>query len=227
VDLKAISAPGVVMKDDEVVIEAALQVFDCEGESVRVELLRDGQVVQSRDLLIDSSIAMQRVRFNTQLDEVGWQRFQVRVTPLDGELSDENNFGQFEVNVTRDHITLLLADEMPRWEYRYLAQLFRRDPKVECDELLFHPRMLATGRRAQSKTFPTTADEWDQYDVVLLGDVSSQNLSVASQESLAAFIRERGGTLVMIAGDEFLPQGYVNQPLEELQGRCFERTGLR
>ncbi len=216
VDLKAISAPGVVMKDDEVVIEATLQAFDCEGESVQVELLRDGEVIQHRELQIDSTIAIQRVRFNTQLDEVGLQRFQVRVAPLDRELSNENNFGQFEVNVTRDHIAMLLADEMPRWEFRYLAQLFRRDAKVECDELLFRPRMLATGRRAETKTFPGTVDEWDQYDVVLLGDVSSQNFSVASQESLVTFIRERGGTLVIIAGDEFMPQGYVNQPLAGL-----------
>lgn len=216
VDLKAISAPGVVMKDDDVVIEVTVQAFHCEGETLRVNLLRDGRVVQDRNLKVESATATQRVRFNTQLDEIGLQRFQVRVVPLDGELSDENNIDQFEVNVTRDHITLLLADEMPRWEYRYLAQLFRRDAKVECDELLFRPRMLATGRRSESKAFPATADEWDQYDVVMLGDVSSQNLSVASQESLVAFVRERGGTLVMIAGNEFLPQGYENQPLEEL-----------
>jgi hypothetical protein len=216
VDLKAISAPGVVMKDDEVVIEATLQAFDCEGETVRVELLSDGEVIQDRELQLAAAITTQRVRFNARLDEVGLRRFQIRVAPLDGELSEENNFDQFEVNVTRDHIAVLLADEMPRWEFRYLAQLFRRDAKVECDELLFRPRMLATGRRAESKAFPATVDEWDQYDVVLLGDVSSQNLSVASQEALVAFVRERSGTLVMIAGDESMPQGYVNQPLEEL-----------
>ena len=216
VDLKAISAPGVVMKDDEVVIEATLQAFDCEGESVRIELLRDGATIQDRELQFASTVATQRVRFNTQLDEVGLQRFQIRVTPLDVELSAEINFCQFEVNVTRDHIAVLLADEMPRWEFRYLAQLFRRDAKVECDELLFHPRPLATGGRAESKTFPATTDEWDQYDVVMLGDVSSQHLSVASQATLLAFVRERGGTLVLIAGDESMPQGYVNQPLEEL-----------
>jgi hypothetical protein len=216
VDLKAISGPGVVMKNDDVVIEATVQAFDCPGETLRVELLRDGQVIQNRELQVESMTALERVRFHTQLDEIGWQRLQVRVAPLNGELSDDNNFGQFEVNVTRDQIAMLLADEMPRWEFRYLAQLFRRDAKVECDELLFHPRMLATGRRAASKAFPSTVDEWDQYDVVLLGDVSSQYLSVASQESLASFIRERGGTLVVIAGDESMPHGFVNQPLEEL-----------
>jgi hypothetical protein len=159
---------------------------------------------------------MPRVRFNTQLTEVGLERFQIRVAPLDGEASEENNFDHFEVNVTRSQIKVLLADELPRWEYRYLAQLFRRDAKVQCDELLFRPRALATGRREASKAFPTAADDWEPYDVVLLGDVSSQNLSIDAQQSLAEFVRARGGTLVIIAGSEHMPQGYINQPLEDL-----------
>lgn len=216
VELKTVSAPGVVMKDDDVVIEAAIEAYQCEGESLRVELLRDGAVIQDRTLELESSSSMHRVRFNAQLAEVGMARLQVRVAPLDGEQSEENNFDQFEINVTRNHIDVLLADELPRWEYRYLSQLFRRDEKVACDELLFRPRRIATGRRQESQEFPSTADEWAEYDVVLLGDVSTERLSVASQESLAAFVRERGGTLVMIAGDEFMPQGYVNQPLEDL-----------
>jgi hypothetical protein len=216
VDLKAVSAPGVAMKGDEVVIEATLEAYQCEGEILHVELLRDGAVVQQRELKLESSSALERCRFNAQLEEVGLARFQLRVTPLERELSEENNFEQFEVNVTRNHIELLLADELPRWEYRYLAQLFRRDEKVACDELLFRPRLIATGRREEQKAFPLTADEWNEYDVVLLGDVSSERLPVAAQESLVQFVRERGGTLVMIAGQESMPQAFVNQPLEEL-----------
>ena len=216
VDLKAVSAPGVAMKGDEVVIEATLEAYQCEGETLHVELLRDGAVVQQRELKLESPSTVERCRFNAQLDEVGLARFQLRVAPLERELSEENNFEQFEVNVTRNHIELLLADELPRWEYRYLAQLFRRDEKVACDELLFRPRLIATGRREEKKTFPVTADEWNEYDVVLLGDVSSERLPLAAQESLAQFVRERGGTLVMIAGQESMPQAFVNQPLEEL-----------
>ncbi len=216
IDLKAVSAPGVVMKDDDVVIEATLQAFDCAGETLRVELLANGEVIQDREVEVDTETATRRVRFNTQLQDVGPRRFQVRVVPLEGELSEENNFTQFDVNGARNHIDVLLADETPRWEYRYLAQLFRRDAKVACDELLFRPRLIATGRREKTKAFPATADEWSQYDVVLLGDVATQRLSPAAQESLAEFMRMRGGTLVVIAGDEFMPQAYVNQPLEAL-----------
>ncbi len=121
VDLKAVSAPGVAMKGDEVVIEATLEAYQCEGETLHVELLRDGAVVQQRELKLESPSTVERCRFNAQLDEVGLARFQLRVAPLERELSEENNFEQFEVNVTRNHIELLLADELPRWEYRYLA----------------------------------------------------------------------------------------------------------
>ena len=76
------------------------------------------------------------------------------IVPIEGELSAENNERDFEVNVTRSDIKILLADEFPSWEYRYLTQLFRRDAKVQCDELLFRPRMIATGRREESKSFP-------------------------------------------------------------------------
>ena len=94
--------------------------------------------------------------------------------------------------------------------------MFRRDDKVQCDELLFRPRMIATGRREEAKSFPVTVDEWDQYDVVLVGDVPSEHLPVAAQESLVAYLQERGGTLVMIAGETAMPHGYQNQPLAEI-----------
>jgi hypothetical protein len=144
------------------------------------------------------------------------ERFQVAVAPLGEELTEENNYGEFEVNVTRSDIKVLLADELPRWEYRYLTQLFRRDPKVECDELLFHPRMIATGRREASRTVPIAVDDWDQYDVAVLGDLPPEHLPAAAQESLVEYVKERGGTLVLVAGSEAMPQAYESHPLGQI-----------
>ncbi len=214
--LQAVTAPHIAMRNDDVVIEATLQAFDCAGESCIVELLQAGEVLERRQVDFDSEVATRTVRFETRVVEVGVHPYQVAVTPLEGELTDENNFEPFEVNVTRSEIKILLADEMPRWEHRYLSQLFRRAAKIECDELLFRPRMIATGKREATKTFPVTVDEWDQYDVVILGDVAAEHLPVASQESLVEYLRERGGTLVLIAGHESMPQAFERQPLHEI-----------
>ena len=214
--LQSVYAPAVAMRNDDIVIEARVQAYDCEGEICIVQLLQDGEMVDFREVVLDSGFASRTVRFEQQMPAIGLQQFQVVISPLEDELTDENNQRSFEVNVTRSDIKVLLADELPRWEYRYLSQLFRRDPKIESDEMLFHPRRIATGRREESQTFPVTVDEWDQYDVVLLGDLPTEHLPAASQESLIEYLKSRGGTLVMIAGQEFMPHAYAHHPLENI-----------
>ncbi|KAA5538991.1 hypothetical protein FYK55_25675 [Roseiconus nitratireducens] len=216
VDLVSVSAPTVAMRNDDVVIEAHLGIYQCLGETCTIQLLRDGEVVDFRNVLVDSDSESRSIRFDQRVSEIGRETFQIAVQPVDGEMTTENNFDEIEINVTRSDIKVLLADEMPRWEYRYLAQLFRRDPKVELDELLFHPRQIATGRREPSGTFPVTVDQWNQYDVVILGDLPVEHLPVASQESLIKYLRSRGGTLIMIAGDRSMPQNFVDYPLKDV-----------
>jgi len=216
VRVNSVFAPTVAMRNDDIVIEASVQAFECEGEVCVVQLLHDGKVVDQREIVLDSGLATRTVRFERQVPTLGTERFRIAIEPIEGELTTENNQRDLEVNVTRSDIKILVADEFPRWEYRYLTQLFRRDDKVQCDELLFRPRMIATGRREAAKAFPVSVDDWDQYDVVLLGDVPSDHLPVPAQESLVAYLQQRGGTLVMIAGQTAMPHGYQNQPLEEI-----------
>lgn len=214
--LRSVSAPGVAMRNDDIVIEANLQAHDCAGEVCVVNLMQDGEIVDFREVVLDSDFVSRSVRFEQRVPEVGTRKLHVSIVPISGELTEDNNYDEVTVNVTRSDIKVLLADDMPRWEYRYLAQLFRRDSKVECDELLFHPRMIATGHRAESKTLPITVDDWDLYDVVLLGDLPPERFPVAAQESLVEYLERRGGTVVLIAGLEAMPHLYDDHPLEEI-----------
>ncbi len=214
--VQSVFCPAVAMRNDDIVIEAVIQAYDCEGETCLVQLLQDGQPIDSRTVQLDSGFATRRIRFDQKMSYVGVQRFQIAVSPVAKELTEQNNVDDFEVNVTRSEIKLLLADEMPRWEYRYLAQLFRRDPKVELDEMLFHPRPIATGRRSASGAFPVTVDDWDQYDVVMLGDVTVEHFPVAAQESLIEYMQERGGTVILIAGKESMPEAYAKLPIADV-----------
>ncbi|WDQ16287.1 hypothetical protein [Rhodopirellula sp. P2] len=215
IDLISVSAPAVAMRNDDVVIEAHLGIYQCKGERCSVQLLQSGEVVDFRNVLIDSDAETRSVQFQQRVAQIGPTSFQIAIQPLDGEMTTENNFDEIEINVTRSDIKVLLADEMPRWEYRYLAQLFRRDPKIELDELLFRPRLIATGHRQETGGFPVTVEEWNRYDVVILGDLPIEHLPVASQTALLKYMRTRGGTVITIAGDHAMPQAYVDHPLEE------------
>ncbi|MBL8815296.1 MAG: hypothetical protein JNL58_04655 [Planctomyces sp.] len=216
VAIQSVYCPAVAMRNDSVVIEAVIQAHDCEGETCVVELIEDGQPSESRTIQMDSGYANRRVRFDRKLSDIGIRRFQIRVQPLERELSLLNNVNDFEVNVTRNEIRILLSDEMPRWEYRYLTQLFRRDAKIQLDELLYHPRLVATGRRQTSGVLPESVDDWDQYDVVILGDLTANHFSEASQVSLKQYLQERGGTAIFIAGRESMPEAFSTQPLADI-----------
>lgn len=216
VGLVSVSAPSVAMRNDNVVIEATLEVYQCVGETCVVQLLQNGDVVDFRNVLIDSDSTIRTVRFDQRVSEIGMASFQVLVQPIDGELLSDNNARDIEINVTRSDIKVLLADDLPRWEYRYLAQLFRRDPKVDLDELLYRPRKIATGRRAASQSFPVDADQWNQYDIVILGDLSTDHLSAVAQETLVDYVRSQGGTVILIAGNQAMPAAYAQYPLAEV-----------
>jgi len=216
VNLVGVDAPTVAMRNDDIVIEAYLEAYQCPGERCVVQLIEDGEVLDFREVEFDSDFATRTVRFQRRVAEIGQTSFQISVSGLDGEMTAANNLHNVGISVTRNQIKVLLADEAPRWEYRYLAQLFRRDAKIQCDEMLFHPRLIATGKRESSRTFPTTTDEWDEYDVVILGDLPPEHLPVAAQESLIQYVNQRGGTVILIAGSTAMPQAYVDSPIAEI-----------
>ena len=216
VGIVSVSAPSVAMRNDDIVVEVQIEAYQCLGESVAVQLIEDGEVVDFRPVPIESDAASRSVQFDRRVSQVGQLSLGVNLVPLDGEATTANNATEIAVNVTRSDIKVLLADELPRWEYRYLSQLFRRDPKVEVDTLLFRPRTIATGRREASGRFPATADEWDQYDVVMLGDLPPERLPEASQQSLVEYVRTRGGTVILTAGPLAMPAAYARLPLSQL-----------
>ena len=61
----------------------------------------DGDVIETRKVSFDSEVTTQTVRFEKRMSEVGVHQYHISVTPLDDELTDDNNFDHFEVNVTR------------------------------------------------------------------------------------------------------------------------------
>ncbi len=89
------------MRNDNIVIEAVIQAYECESEACQVQLLRDGQVIDSRTIQLDSSFATRRIRFDQKWPTSACSDFRFQVSAVPGELTEQNNSDNFEVNVTR------------------------------------------------------------------------------------------------------------------------------
>ncbi len=211
-----VDAPPAVAKDDLISIDAIITAYKCAGETLDVELLYEDRVIDQRQIEVDSERADHRVSFSKMADRFGRHPFRLRVKPLAEETNNDNNYATFDVETIEDSIRVLLADNLPRWEFRYLSNLFTRDESLEYEQLLFAPEISGTGRLQRLPEFPRKVDEWAYYRMVILGDVTPRQLDRDSQEALREYVTRQGGTLVIIAGQEAMPHAFRGEPLEDL-----------
>ena len=69
--------------------------------------------------------------------------------------------------VIDDPLRVLLIDAVPRFEFRFLEQLLAGDPHYQVTSCLLE----ATPAMRSQAPLPTTVAEWNQFDVVVLGDM--------------------------------------------------------
>ena len=211
--LHQVRVPRVVYEDDDIKIDAIISGYDFEGESAEVVLKQGAKEVERKTIEIDSPLSDANVQFRVPAGTLGLREFQLAILPIEGEVTEKNNVSAFSVETIRGKTRVLLADLDTRWEYRYLQILFSRDEHVQADEFLRFPVQHATGRLEELGRLPETIEEWAFYDVVLIGDL---NLTKASQDSLAKYVRERAGKVIIIAGKNHMPAAYASQPFFDL-----------
>ncbi len=214
--LHRVEAPATVVEKDSTVIDAIVTAVDCDGLSTEVTLRHDGREIDRQQIRFAGDRVDRRLQFTVSADEVGWQDYELTVQPLEEEESVANNVAPISWEVVRDKFRVLLADRVSHFEFRYLQQLFRRDSHVECDELLFYPRLRGTGELERNPRFPEKVDDWAVYDVVILGDLGLKQFSRASQQALVEYVRDGHGHLILYTGREHMPQAFRNQPLMDL-----------
>lgn len=212
--LHHVEGPRTVFKDDIAVIEGAVDAFGCRGEEVVVSLLEDDVPVDEQRFFASGDSFVRRVRFSRKAETLGQHTYRVRVEPLPDERLEDNNQADVTVEVMADTIRVLLADRLPRWEFRYLYQLFRRDDRVEFQVVQFEPRK-SDGRPARGTGLPRTAEGWGAYRVAILGDLTPQELTAAQLEMLEEFVSRKGGTAIIIAGGS-MPQAFGDERLARL-----------
>ncbi|MGE3315199.1 MAG: hypothetical protein AB7O26_08780, partial [Planctomycetaceae bacterium] len=65
-------------------------------------------------------------------------------------------------------------------------------------------------------TLPRDVDGWARYRVAILGDLPPAQFDEESQKSLIEYVTNRGGTVILIAGTESMPQSFAGMPLGDL-----------
>ncbi len=215
-NLHHVEAPSAVVDGDHVVVEAILSASGCAGESCMVALSEGGKLVDQEEIRIDSDFRDYRIRLSASARGIGRHDYALSVSQVDRETDPANNDAAFGVDVIDATLRILLADEFPRWEYRYLVNLFERDERIEYEQLLFQPKTKGSGDLVAGGQLPRDVEGWARYRAVILGDLSPDRLDQVSQKALTEYLTVRGGTLIVIAGQNAMPHSFINMPLGDV-----------
>ena len=117
-------------------IDVDAVITGLERQSTNLNLTINHQLIESRKVVIDEEQMTIRETFEWTPKEKGRLLIKVSFDAIDHEKSHSNNEMSKTTLVIEDEVNLLLADEFPRWETRFLKNLFDRDEKIKVDNML-------------------------------------------------------------------------------------------
>ena len=212
----------VAFVDDPITFSTKLRGYGFKGRQVTVELkLKDSaEVLASKKVNVGSDGQPVKLEIPYTPPLEGEFDYVIKVRPLAKETNRENNSETRHVSVREGKIRVLLAESYPRWEFRELKLLLEREKTIELHTVLQDADLEFSDQDKTAKPlmgrFPVQREQLFTYDVVILGDVDPKDMSSTVFIHLLDFVREAGGALVMIAGENHNPLSYRNTPLEAM-----------
>lgn len=217
---------------DEVVFLGDVVHFDCtltshafEGEQVEFTLSSSGsnEILARKTLTLGPDGIPLKVRLSYRPTKVGEFEYVMEIKPLEGESQVENNRIRHIVSVREQKIRVLLAWAYPSYEFRYLKHLLDRNDTIDVTTVLqsASPDYAEVDRTARH-VFPVSRDDLYAYDIILFGDVDPSRFTTSMMSNIEAFVEKKGGSIVFVSGTRYLPDSYLNTPLEKLFPLVFE-----
>ena len=187
-------------------ISATMRLIGCEFEDISVQLLRHGEVVQTRRVNADEFQELP-VEFEVAEPETGQYEYEVRVQPLEGEAETANNSAITYLNVIDQQIRVLMVEGDPYWDTTFLQRSLMRNDKFEVDALVRYGKdRVRTIRKTPGNgelRAPETLDQFNAYDIVILGRSADRIFDPAQITLLNQYVADRSGVVIFSRGRAF------------------------
>ncbi|MGE4550894.1 MAG: hypothetical protein AAEJ57_05850, partial [Opitutales bacterium] len=129
-------------------------------------------------------------------------RMKISVEPVKGEVRDDNNERSFAFDAITKKNSLLIIDGRPRWETRYLRNLFERDERWSVTAVFAGPGSDdgSLPRGEEGDVFPTEKKILFGYDLIVFGEIGPDLLKKEELEWIRDFVANRGGGIILLDG---------------------------
>jgi hypothetical protein len=210
-------APEVAFEKDDFNITVRVRGQDLVGQNARLVVKLGPDVVATKELTFANDDE-QVIPVTFAPPKKGEFDLSASIEPRADEAVKDNNAVSQRLKVIDDKVKVLLVEQSPRWEFRYIQTVLQRDRRIETKTYLIEsdPAIAATPDSPYLSSFPKTRDELFKYDLVIIGDVDPKLITPQQTDYLVEWISKFGGACIFLAGDQFNPNAYARTPLEKL-----------
>ena len=211
-----IIAPDAVFQGDPASLRVRIQSRGLEGQSTTLKLKVNGIEEQSEPIVFEGGAQFVEMRVQPEQDS-GSLQLDFELEPTDADSNPKNNTRQHSMRIIDEKIKVLYVEGMPRWEFRYLRWVLLRNQHLETRFLMTQgdPDLAKISPHFMAGV-PKDIRNIFEYDLIILGDVSSKYFKPEQLELLEEQIREHGGSLIMLAGSLSAPSSYQNTPVQRI-----------
>jgi uncharacterized membrane protein len=221
-ELVRVNVPRRVLVGSKLNIEAFLGLTGYGPTKALLGVREDGRAIKTEEVNLRGSDT-QTVNLEITPSTTGMHRYSVEITPLDGELTIENNKQDSLVEVIEGPLRVFYVEGEPRWELGKIRESLQPNEKnvtlvslQRTGENKFYRQGIANQQELVSG-FPKTEEELFAYQGLVIGSVEAGFFTTDQQRSIEAFVARRGGGLLAIGGRLAFDGGkYKGTPVGDL-----------
>ncbi len=210
IELESVSMTTQVMAGSRVSAQVSLRHAGAGSAMIKVY---DGDaILAAEELVLPNRDGVTTHWVDFDVGEAGIKDLRFVLDAIPGERNTVNNVQYRVIEVPAERRRILYVEGEPRWEYKFirraveetspirLASLLRTTPNKFYRQGIDDPTELENG-------FPEDRETLFDYDALIIGSFEAAALTPEQQENISAFVSERGGSLLMLAGLRGLADG--------------------
>ena len=233
-ELTKINLPRRVLVGSRLNIESYVGLSGFGPTTVLMSVREDGRAVKTEEFNLRGNDT-QVLNLEITPTNPGIHRYTVEITPIDGELTVDNNKQDALVEVIPGPQKILYVEGEPRWELGKIRESLLPNEKnvtlvslQRTGENKFYRQGISTQNELVNG-FPVTEEELFAYDALIIGSVEANFFSAEQLRNVEAFVARRGGGLLALGGrlsfdagkykgttlDELLPVSLTGGPVDD------------
>lgn len=217
ISIRNVIVQDVVFVGDTVPVRIQIRSKGYEKRHTQLIVRFDDREVVRQEVVLDGGLQYVDVAFDARAKAKGAAELAIEVQPFMDEATGENNKVAKSLRVVNEKINVLCIEGSARWEFRYLRAILKRDPRINATFIATRAgNELAMNSSDYIARFPEDAEVAFKYDLVVLGDVDPEFFNPGEFLRLEELVRERGGSLLMLAGPKHSPCSYEGTVVERM-----------